>query len=677
MNSRIVRNTTWALAGLLLLVAVIWIVGSSKDGPSLPANTPATSAKPPAAPASPLEDVAIDVERSEADPPPDPIAEVTKKREEPSVSSPESAEWFFGRVISAVDERPIAGARILVFDKIQLAGLKSAGPGPAAVAETDGSGYFRVPCRIEETTESHITPVAPPERTLFDPAEWGIVYEIAADGFSPALFVTDSQRGSERSPWIARLWRTASLEVVVRDRADLPVLNGTLHVRTDLYEIGGDDAMRWALIGDGMAEWAAKADPTGTYRLANLPSRVPFELELRSEKETLFRPPDSLGLEPGESRRIAWSIGAGCTLRGILLDQLDHPVAQRLLWLTRRAQAGPPGEGFCFYYNGDQEKVVQSTRTDTTGAFRFDDVPAGEWWLGPSPSRTNWWEIEPDEARQEVVEKAAYVKIPADVIDHRVTLHVERGLLIRGRVVDFQGEPVKFPCSLRAEWRDGHGFLQVKSNVECRFTLGPVAAGEYEITAGGSHGLADSLPVTAKAGSEDVLLVLRQGGVISGVVIAIGQTQETTLAYYWITRPTADPFFLMWSQTDEAGDFSAGGLLPGVYDICAATPDGLIGITRGLEVHAGEDLRDVRVEMIPGAHLRLTYAGPFEHAHIRVTAGLTTVKADGLHRGTSMIFTVPADHELQVRWSDDTGKKTETIALRVGETRELSFGSNR
>src|SRR6185503_15172536 len=94
-----------------------------------------------------------------------------------------------------------------------------------------------------------------------------------------------------------------------------------------------------------------------------------------------------------------------------------------------------------------------------------------------------------------------------------VTLMVHRGLYIRGRVVRSDGsdyEP-RIPQTSLILAKSPTFYANTTADAEGRFIIGPLPRGEYRLTASGGADFADSEPTDARAGSDDVVLKLRDG----------------------------------------------------------------------------------------------------------------------------------------------------------------------
>ena len=114
-----------------------------------------------------------------------------------------------------------------------------------------------------------------------------------------------------------------------------------------------------------------------------------------------------------------------------------------------------------------------------------------------------------------------------------------------------------------------------------------------------------------------------------------------------------------------------GGLLPGTYQLVAGAGN-RIGILPDVEVTATSEVSDLRVEIRPGARVRIRYDGGEEYCHFRVLHAGIPVAFDDVRKGTSSDHTVPAGKcTVEIEVAGGFPKETFELDLAVGELGEV------
>jgi hypothetical protein len=120
------------------------------------------------------------------------------------------------------------------------------------------------------------------------------------------------------------------------------------------------------------------------------------------------------------------------------------------------------------------------------------------------------------------------------------------------------------------------------------------------------------------------------------------------------------------------GSFELSGLLPGAYALCATATDGRIGSLRGVELAAGGDLRDLVIQLAPGARVRVRYAGAEDFCSARVVQDGVVCASDGIEKGTTKTFSAPAGSVKLVCRLHGNGKEiVRELTLEAGKEQEL------
>lgn len=543
---------------------------------------------------------------------------------------------FYGRLVAEESGLPLAGGRILLPED-RAVDLASSGSSDAPALATSGvDGLFRLRY-----------------------ASWrgATTYLIELPGYGPALFRPTTGYSAAATPLELALRRAGTLSVRVLG-ADIG--QATLRIETNAYELAvpggaylsGSDPYCRVELGD-----ALRAELV-------LPARVPLTLTLKPAGKGSLRYREPITLVPGEQREIAWLIGGGARLTGRLLDQNDEPVPGADLWLSRRALAGDARAGTAFFYSGDRDLVQDEAETGADGSFVFEDVPVGFWWVGPRADRL------PDEVGPRTYAPLATgVEIQPGDAQRDVLIRTWRGVVISGQVLDPWGKPAPEE-SLYASSETVGGSARGRSDADGAFRLGPLVPGEYLLHTGPFSKYASAEPVSAPAGATNVVLKLREAGGVAGIVVD-GAGGGPVASSMWVSFRGVGKRSGARSEAD--GLFERTGLEPGVYDIAASAPDGLAGVLPGVEVRAGEQATDLRVELRPGARLTVLYTGPTTYANYTIFRGEVPTAFDGLHTGTSATKVVPAG-ALRVEMKTRDGLvETREITLEPGTEETLAF----
>ena len=163
-------------------------------------------------------------------------------------------------------------------------------------------------------------------------------------------------------------------------------------------------------------------DEGGVCRLENLLPREELDVAVHSGIGLTQR--ETVTLSPGEVRTLTFVLGAGCSVRGTAVDERGEALSAIDLW--RLPTRGQPA-----YLEQEHDRaVVDKARTDEHGALRFENVPAGEWWIGPAPYHR----------RDGLVPLATRVTITPDERVLALTIVCHDARYIRGRVLDPDGK---------------------------------------------------------------------------------------------------------------------------------------------------------------------------------------------------------------------------------------------
>jgi len=422
-----------------------------------------------------------------------------------------------------------------------------------------------------------------------------------------------------------------------------------------------DDPNTWLAEGASLWETGVLAD--GSWEIDDLPAGVPLQVELLGAGGELRRHEEAHALAPGEERVLDWELGTGLNLRGRAgLAGSGEPYGGQRLWLVAEDAEQGRGAGLM----KPHWKPTAETRTDQDGhfefPFEFTDMEAGRWLVGPAP------EYLYDEQSAAPLAKA--VEIAVGGPDVYFILEVHRGLYIRGTVKDPEGRPAGESWIFGDQSRSSMDTLSDDQGV---FSLGPLAPGQYSLRAQGtgSAGHADSNTVMVDAGAEGVVLGLRPGGAISGMVVDAesGERRQAFLSLF-----SEDGEYATHQWTDASGGIDLEALAIGSYGIMAST-EHLAGLVRDVFVSAGTTVENVVISLERAAPLRICYEGQLDDIGFVILLGGVSVERGTLESGNAQEFVLPPG-EATVRFGEWRGEESvtlgeRTVTLIVGEKTQV------
>ena len=398
----------------------------------------------------------------------------------------------------------------------------------------------------------------------------------------------------------------------------------------------------------------------GTAVIEDLPAQVPLALALEQDGVTLRRKAAEFALEPGEFRDVELRLGVGIALGGIVLDQRQVPVANAHLWLLA---GGSTGRVILDPWN--LRDLTAETMSDAGGRFLFEDVVPGNYQLAPSPG--GWGG---ESAAQGLAAIAQEIDVAAAPAAQEITLHVQRGLYIRGRVHGPDGKGVA-RAWVRAKAVDGGGEVGSRCDDEGAFNAGGLVPGSYTLTAGGfgrADAFAESAPVIAEAGEADVLLVVQRGAAILGRIV--DQHGELRIAELSIGAPGRTGELaaeVRWPAT--GGRFEIGGLHAGSVRLYASTNDPAFAFER-VELKEGQRIEDLVLELRPGARLKLNLDASQERTRVDLSHASGFEASVALRPGASATLIVPPG-EITLACASSAGEHRQTLTAKLGELAQV------
>jgi hypothetical protein len=486
---------------------------------------------------------------------------------------------------------------------------------------------------------------------------WEESFAIAtAGGYARVVFALEPGHDTPDRALVVRMRRAAILEVLVLERGSA-VPNATVELTTSSYQLQQNTNSLHFYFKDD-PRWSKSTDANGRAGLGDLPPHVPLTLSVTAPGRQPRVDAEPVTLDPGEHRSLTIAVGSGASIVGRIEDTAGRPVSRVEVWRVTAELSMPK-------LLESYEKPVATVVADEQGRFRFDDVATGLWHVGPRPMEGG-----DGQAADAIPALAQLVQIDASSREVAIVVRVDRGLYMKGRVLDPSGAPA-IDCDVSAHADSAWVYVHAQTDASGRFVLGPLPAGSYTLEGGGfGHGNhAKSESVQAVAGDSAVELHLRSGGGIRGrVVDATGKQRECEL----ILAAEGEKSFIMSGTRD--GTIHFAGLLPDTYTVSATTGDGQCARRTGLLVRGGETIDGVEIVLLPGGRLRVLYDGPERSSSYEVVVGGTTFATDGIERGKTVTVIVPTG-EIEIRWSagDGGAVRSQRLTLAVGEERTVKW----
>jgi len=572
----------------------------------------------------------------------DTYAEVPKPEEKgPRILLLPALETLTGRVVSAADGRPVAGA--LVWNQEPKAARRTGADGVyriEAIAGRDATpqaaaaGFLPADARLGVTPGMRRGPTLALEPTL---AAAGVVVDEQGRPVPGVQVQASPQGGRVRNPALyvsggsaqtsaagrfrvsgllggigyeLRLSKTgfavtraevpplepgrpaADLRVVLRkgrmgfgrvvDRSDQPVVGARVELRP---RVGGDRRMMIRMRESEPVKYEAVADATGRFEVRDLPAGT-WELTARGSGFAPLTVPGLTVPEGGGSTDLGTVVLIpGVAVEGYTVDPEGRPVAGAEIRVAE-ATADPMSRFM------QQEDPAPAATSAADGFFRIEDRLAGE-------------TVDLDASRPGYAPGVASgVQVPAEP---PVRLVLQPSSAVEGRTVDPDGKPVagvrvfvhpSDPVNVGGRVRmfvaarsrqavsDETGFFRIDDVIPGGIELQATATG-YQRTE------LDNLEVRSGQELRGVEVVLAPGAVIEGRVFS-PSGQPLAGAEVGVMDPTRD-FFVGISTTDGDGRYRLEGIAPGARTVQAEHKSYRRAV-KELEVRLGENSVDLRLE---------------------------------------------------------------------------------
>ncbi len=425
------------------------------------------------------------------------------------------------------------------------------------------------------------------------------------------------ERGS--TALLVPLPRSATLRVHAIWAGGSAVVKAEVGLTANGYDL--DAVRQFGAFGSTVnSHWFGITDGSGHLTLEQLPPNVSLDADVRGPCK--WKPAEPIRLAIGEVRDVEWTITQGCEVTGSLTDQAGRPVTNQAIWL-RKAQVGT-----ATLFRAYSEQSTLKCFTDATGRFEITGVSSGSWSVGPAAKG-----LEEETRADDVAPLAQLVEIAEGQRAVEVNLRVDRGLFIRGHVLDSSGKPAKtvfvsaYERTLRLQGETS------QSPGDGAFTIGPLMDGSYEVAATGFGDDARSDSVTVRPGMDDVVLQWKKGVSISGRVV--GEDGNGVAGEVHIANRFAGESGTSMLSVANDGAFSLSGLDAGTYDLSAMTSNGWIGYIEPLAITAGGAAKDLVIRVSPGGRVRARHEGPEKYALINVVRNGVQVSGEYVELGKS------------------------------------------
>jgi uncharacterized GH25 family protein len=379
---------------------------------------------------------------------------------------------------------------------------------------------------------------------------------------------------------VLRKGRTGFGRVV--DRSDQPVVGA----RVELRQRGGDRRMSMMRLREGDAvKYEAVADAAGRFEVRDLPAGT-WELTARGSGFAPLTVPGLAVPEGGGATDLGTVVLIpGVAVEGYAVDPEGRPVPGAEIRVAE-ATADPMSRFM------PQEESLPAATSAADGFFRIEDRRAGE-------------TVDLDASRPGYAPGAASgVQVPPE---QPVRLVLQPSSAVEGRTVDPDGKPVagvrvfvhpSDPVSVGGRFRMFVGMRsrQAISDETGFFRIEDVIPGGIELQAtatGYQRSELNNLEVRSGQELKGVEVVLAPGAVVEGRVFS-PSGQPLAGAEVGVADSTMD-FFFGTATTDGDGRYRLEGIAPGTRSV-QAEHKSYRRATKELEVRLGENSVDLRLE---------------------------------------------------------------------------------
>lgn len=487
---------------------------------------------------------------------------------------------------------------------------------------------------------------------------------VVVAGYGPAFVSPDRLHDSSEHAFLIELARAATLRMHMIDATDVALADLPVRVRAPTYLLAHPEGETWSDLNDGEF-WTrvGTTDARGASEFSGVPADVPLTVSATRALDIAFDSPTPIQLKPGEVREVTLRIPARAMLCGRITDRSGEPVTHCVVWLSASKST--------FNFDGSSDPYLRTTTTDDDGRFKFDTVAPRSWFVGPANVRRR--SDPPDSGL--VAPSAQQIEIHEGELRDDVELSVDRGLYIRGRLLEPDGSPAEdvWACA-QQESLDVYRYADGVKGGE--FAIGPLERGTYDVSARGSTRFATSEHLQCEAGALDVVLHLKMACVIEGAVLD-GETGQPVKVGGVEFNLSKRPGFPRGGTTTAAdGTFVLFGLDPDTYELVVHDTRGRFALVHRLALAEGETKSDVKLRLESGARVRVHFVHAAD-AELTIFAEGAVIASNEIASGTVREFEVPTGRlTLSIQLVGRDGPLDKSCDFAAGETKDLEFGDD-
>jgi beta-lactamase regulating signal transducer with metallopeptidase domain/thiol-disulfide isomerase/thioredoxin/protocatechuate 3,4-dioxygenase beta subunit len=258
---------------------------------------------------------------------------------------------------------------------------------------------------------------------------------ISKEGFSPQHF---AQRPTGAQNWVVVLNQKTYFEGTVLDTVGEPVADAK--IRASFGPVEGDGVV----ISEVTTE--AKSEADGKYRLYLAPGS--YDLQVSAGKRGVFRQ-SQVVLGPNEAKLLPVRLQEGVRFEAQAIDSITGaPVEGFVLWQWRSPrQVGRSDAEGRIVFDGQIPGKIEfncgggGEIVHKSGMRFYQHGPFGRWWSADALHK--WQRFEIDDSRSGWQRNFDGLEFDLKIGMQPVTITVEKGVTVTGRVTDPQGKPVQ------------------------------------------------------------------------------------------------------------------------------------------------------------------------------------------------------------------------------------------
>lgn len=434
----------------------------------------------------------------------------------------------------------------------------------------------------------------------FDPEE-KVEVLFSKEGFSPKHFPI--QPVTEKD-WVIVLGNKTYFEGKIIAADGKPVPDATIRASFGPVELDG------GLADEVPTEGKSRKD--GTYRLYVSPGT--YDFKVTAGARGVFREA-SLVVAPNEAKSLDVALKKGARFEANVIDSItSKPVEGFILWQWRGAKLFRPSskEGKIIFEGllpGEIEFECgggQGIDLPNGAGKYYDHGPFGRWWSAEAKHEAQRFYIDDLKTRWQLNCGSLHFDMIPDMPP--VTIVVEQGVTITGRVTDPKGNPVENATvapaktgsgnSLTGDTRysvktakDGTYKVVLPASNEATYNL-MVHDGEYQQWRNWANGVSETLKSEPGKKIENYDLKLSEPATILGRVTINGQPAANVTVTTQSQDKRENRYYDPTTKSKEDGTFELKFVRPGKHDIYLLNGN---SAHIPIEVKAGETLEDIEL----------------------------------------------------------------------------------